>query len=236
MMNIIVGMWLPSGRGKEDDSTKLRPVLDRLEHYRARFWRTAHRAGTLTGKRLERVPEGRGTPNVGARNLHLKRLTSEIFDVLVIGGGATGSGIALDAATRGLKVALVERFDFGSGTSSRSTKLVHGGVRYLEQAVRHADRSQFHLVREALKERATLLANARHLAHPLPLLTPIYGALELPYYFTGLKLYDMLAGRANLSPSRLINRDQATERSEEHTSELQSRPHLVCRLLLEKKK
>lgn len=149
---------------------------------------------------------------MGARNLHLKRLTSEIFDVLVIGGGATGSGIALDAATRGLKVALVERFDFGSGTSSRSTKLVHGGVRYLEQAVRHADRSQFHLVREALKERATLLANVRHLAHPLPLLTPIYGALELPYYFTGLKLYDMLAGRANLSPSRLINRDQATER------------------------
>lgn len=106
----------------------------------------------------------------------------------------------------------MERLDFGAGTSSRSTKLVHGGVRYLEQAVRHADRSQFHLVREALKERATLLANARHLAHPLPLLTPIYGALELPYFFTGLKLYDMLAGRANLKPSRLINRDQATER------------------------
>ena len=147
-----------------------------------------------------------------ARNRHLKRLADESFDLLVIGGGATGSGIALDAASRGLKVALVERFDFGSGTSSRSTKLVHGGVRYLEQAVRHADRSQFHLVREALKERATLLANARHLAHPLPLLTPIYGALELPYFYTGLKLYDMLAGRANLKPSRLINREQATQR------------------------
>jgi len=132
--------------------------------------------------------------------------------VVVVGGGATGTGIALEAATRGLKTVLLERHDFSSGTSSRSTKLVHGGVRYLEQAVKHADRSQFHLVREALKERAVLLHNAPHLAHPLPLLTPIYGALELPYYFTGLKLYDMLAGRANLKPSRLINRDQATER------------------------
>ncbi len=149
---------------------------------------------------------------MGARSQHLRRLANESFDVLVIGGGATGSGIALEAATRGLKVALVERYDFGSGTSSRSTKLVHGGVRYLEQAVRYADRSQFQLVREALKERATLLANARHLARPLPLLTPIYGALELPYYFTGLKLYDMLAGRANLRRSRLVNRDRALER------------------------
>src|SRR5690606_25584523 len=97
-------------------------------------------------------------------------------------------------------------------TSSRSTKLVHGGVRYLEQAVKHADRSQFSLVREALRERAVLLKNAPHLAHPLPLLTPIYGALELPYYFTGLKLYDMLAGRANLRPSRLIGKADAAER------------------------
>ncbi len=149
---------------------------------------------------------------MGTRSRHLQRLADESFDLLVVGGGATGSGIALDAATRGLKVALVERYDFASGTSSRSTKLVHGGVRYLEQAVKHADRSQFLLVREALKERSRLLANARHLAQPLPLLTPIYGALELPYYYTGLKLYDMLAGRANLRPSRLVNRDQALER------------------------
>src|SRR5690606_21339027 len=85
-------------------------------------------------------------------------------------------------------------------------------VRYLEQAVRHADRSQFNLVREALRERAVLLQNAPHLAHPLPLLTPIYGALELPYYFTGLKLYDMLAGRANLKPSRLVGKADAVER------------------------
>src|SRR5690606_10804772 len=158
---------------------------------------------------------GRETMTEGAaqrRARQLGRLASEHFDVLVIGGGATGAGTALDAASRGLTVALVERFDFAQGTSSRSTKLVHGGVRYLEQAVKHADRSQFSLVREALRERAVLLKNAPHLAHPLPLLTPIYGALELPYYFTGLKLYDMLAGRANLSPSRLLGRPEAAER------------------------
>lgn len=140
------------------------------------------------------------------------RLRREKFDVVVVGGGATGTGVALEAASRGLRTALLERHDLSSGTSSRSTKLVHGGVRYLEQAVKHADRSQFHLVREALRERAILLQNAPHLAHPLALLTPIYGALELPYYFTGLKLYDMLAGRANLRPSRLVNREQAVER------------------------
>ncbi len=142
----------------------------------------------------------------------LRRLADERFDVLVIGGGATGTGTALDAASRGLKVALVERADLSEGTSSRSTKLVHGGVRYLEQAVRHADRSQFSLVREALRERAVLLRNAPHLARALPLLTPIYGALELPYYYTGLKLYDMLAGKANLAPSRLVGKAEAERR------------------------
>ena len=146
------------------------------------------------------------------RRQRLGSLAAEHFDVLVIGGGATGTGTALDAASRGLKVALVERYDFAEGTSSRSTKLVHGGVRYLEQAVRHADRSQFNLVREALHERAILLKNAPHLAHPLPLLTPIYGTLELPYYFTGLKLYDMLAGKANLESSRLIGKGAAVKR------------------------
>ena len=147
-----------------------------------------------------------------ARDARFDRLASRTFDVLVVGGGATGAGVAVDAASRGLSVALVERFDFSQGTSSRSTKLVHGGVRYLEQAVKHADRSQFHLVREALRERGLLLRNAPHLARPLPLLTPIYGALELPYYYTGLKLYDMLAGRANLRPSRLVTRNDAIAR------------------------
>lgn len=132
------------------------------------------------------------------------------FDLLIIGGGATGAGIALDAATRGLKTLLVEKQDFSQGTSSRSTKLVHGGVRYLEQAVKRFDRSQFRLVQHALKERALLLQNAPHLAKPLALLTPIYNTLEVPYYFSGLKLYDMLAGRANLHPSRLLGSKEAT--------------------------
>ena len=168
---------------------------------------TASGAGTGAGTHTSARASARAR-----RADRLARLAREPFDVLVIGGGATGAGTALDAASRGLSVALVERFDFAQGTSSRSTKLVHGGVRYLEQAVKHADRSQFNLVREALRERAVLLRNAPHLAHPLPLLTPIYSALELPYYFTGLKLYDMLAGRANLKPSRHVGRSDAIER------------------------
>ena len=146
------------------------------------------------------------------REEHLEKLKNESFDVLVIGGGATGSGTALDAATRGLKVALVERDDFAAGTSSRSTKLIHGGVRYLEQAVKKFDRSQFNLVRDALKERAVLINIAPHLAKPIPLVTPLYNWLEVPYYMTGLKLYDGLAGKANLRASRFVDAKEALER------------------------
>ncbi len=136
----------------------------------------------------------------------LKRRT---FDLLVVGGGATGAGIALDAATRGLSVALVERGDFSEGTSSRSTKLVHGGVRYLEAAVKHLDKVQYALVRDALRERGILLRLAPHLAHPIPLLTPLYKAWEVPYYFSGLKAYDLLAGHERLKPSRFVPRSRA---------------------------
>jgi glycerol-3-phosphate dehydrogenase len=146
------------------------------------------------------------------REAAIERLRSETFDCLVIGGGATGAGIAVDAASRGLRVALIERDDFGSGTSSRSTKLIHGGVRYLEQAVLHFDRSQFNLVRDALKERAILLSIAPHLCQPLPLVTPLYNLLHVPYYRTGLKLYDWLAGKANLSPSRFVDTHEALAR------------------------
>lgn len=96
------------------------------------------------------------------------------FDLLVIGGGATGVGVAVDAASRGLKVALVERDDFSSGTSSRSTKLVHGGVRYLEKAVFNLDIEQYKLVQEALAERHTVLRVAPYLAQALPIMCPIY--------------------------------------------------------------
>ncbi len=134
------------------------------------------------------------------------------FDLLVIGGGATGAGVALDAVSRGLTVAVVERYDLASGTSSRSTKLIHGGVRYLEKAVKDFDRSQFALVRDALRERAVLIRNAPHLCHPLPLVTPLYNWLEVPYFMTGLKLYDALAGRANLAKSRFVDAREAKRR------------------------
>ena len=121
------------------------------------------------------------------RSANLARMKTENFDVLVIGGGATGAGAALDAASRGLKVALVEAGDFSSGTSSRSTKLVHGGVRYLESAVQHFDRGQFHLVREALSERAAVLAIAPHLAHRLRTVVPVYSLREALFYRFGRK-------------------------------------------------
>lgn len=136
-------------------------------------------------------------------------LGAERFDILVIGGGATGAGIALDAASRGLRVALAERGDFSEGTSSRSTKLIHGGVRYLELAVKRLDRSQFHLVRSALFERRTLLRIAPHLARAFPLLTPLYRAWELPYYYVGLMAYDLVAGRHRIGASRALGRRAA---------------------------
>lgn len=115
------------------------------------------------------------------------------YDLLVIGGGATGTGIALDAATRGLKVALVERDDFSAGTSSKSTKLVHGGVRYLEKAVWQLDYGQFELVMEALGERKTFLDIAPHLARELPILLPVQHWWQAPYFWAGTKAYDLLA-------------------------------------------
>lgn len=127
------------------------------------------------------------------------------IDLIVIGGGATGAGIALDAALRGLSVVLFEQNDFGEGTSSRSTKLVHGGVRYLEAAIRHLDAEQWRLVREGLRERKRFLHNARHLAHPVALVTPLYRWYELPYVYAGLFLYDRISGRASLGRSRLLS-------------------------------
>lgn len=147
------------------------------------------------------------------REQHVARLQGgDTFDILVIGGGATGAGVALDAASRGLSVALVERDDFSAGTSSRSTKLIHGGVRYLEKAVKEFDRTQFNLVRDALRERAILIEIAPHLAHPLELVTPLYNWLQVPYYMTGLKMYDWLAGKSNLRPSTYVDAKKALDR------------------------
>ena len=147
------------------------------------------------------------------RRQRLEKLQSgEVFDLIVIGGGATGCGVALDAASRGLKVALIEKNDFSEGTSSRSTKLIHGGVRYLEMAVRKLDRVQYNLVRDGLRERGLLLKNAAHLSNRLPLVTPLYSWLDVPYVFSGLKLYDLLSGNQNIGHSRLLSRKEALRR------------------------
>jgi glycerol-3-phosphate dehydrogenase len=133
------------------------------------------------------------------------------YDLLVIGGGATGTGIALDAVTRGLKVALVERDDFAAGTSSKSTKLVHGGVRYLEKAVLNLDYPQLELVMEALHERKTFLKIAPHLSSSLPILLPLEQWWKAPYFWAGTKAYDLLAGAEGLESSYFMPKAKALE-------------------------
>jgi glycerol-3-phosphate dehydrogenase len=123
----------------------------------------------------------------------------------IIGGGATGVGVAVDAASRGYSVCLVEQSDFGKGTSSRSTKLVHGGVRYLQQG-------NISLVMEALKERGILRENAPHLVHDLAFVVPNYEWWEAPFYGIGMKVYDMLAGRYGFGKSQSLSREQVLNR------------------------
>lgn len=130
------------------------------------------------------------------------------FDLIIIGGGATGAGIALDASLRGLKTLIVEQNDFAEGTSSRSTKLVHGGVRYLEGAVKKLDLAQYHLVKEGLKERFRLLKNASHLAYPITLVTPLYKWYEIPYMYAGLVLYDLISGKRGLGRSHIVSKKE----------------------------
>ncbi|OJD20489.1 hypothetical protein ACJ73_08175 [Blastomyces percursus] len=137
--------------------------------------------------------------------------TDAPYDLLVIGGGATGSGIALDAASRGLKVALVERDDFSAGTSSKSTKLVHGGVRYLEKAVWELDYSQYALVKEALRERKYFLHTAPHLSMWLPIMVPVQKWWQLPYFWAGTKFYDFLAGSEGIESSYFLTKSKALD-------------------------
>ncbi len=127
------------------------------------------------------------------------------WDVLVIGGGATGLGAAVEAAARGYRTLLVERSDFVKETSSRSTKLVHGGVRYLEQM-------NLTLVLDALRERGHMLRNAPHLVHDLSFVVPAYSYLSLPYYGIGLKVYEGLSGKLSLGRSELLSRQETIER------------------------
>lgn len=127
------------------------------------------------------------------------------WDIIVIGGGATGLGVAVDAAGRGYRTLLLEQHDFAKGTSSRSTKLIHGGVRYLQQG-------NVSLVLEALRERGLLIRNAPHLVHNLSFVVPLYDWWEGPFYGIGLKLYDMLAGKLGLGPSQLLSREETLAR------------------------
>jgi glycerol-3-phosphate dehydrogenase len=138
------------------------------------------------------------------RTRQLERLENadRPWDIAVIGGGATGVGVAVDATARGYRVVLVEQHDFGKGTSSRSTKLIHGGLRYLKQG-------RVHLVRQALRERGLLCQNAPHLVHPLQTIVPLYAAWEGPFYGVGLKVYDWLSGHHSLGRSRRLSRDEA---------------------------
>nr|ANM86756.1 glycerol-3-phosphate DH [Stygiella incarcerata] len=123
----------------------------------------------------------------------IERLSTEEFDMIVVGGGSTGAGTALDATSRGLRVALLEMDDWGAGTSSRSTKLLHGGVRYLRKALEKWDISQYSLVRDALSERATMFHQAPHLTRALPILTPLYSWRDVPFNWFLLKLYDYIS-------------------------------------------
>lgn len=127
------------------------------------------------------------------------------WDMIVIGGGATGVGVAIDGATRGYEMLLLEQSDFGKGTSSRSTKLVHGGVRYLEQG-------NVSLVMEALKERGLMLQNAPHLVRNLGFVVPNYDWWEAPFYGIGLKLYNLLAGKYGFGASRILSKEETLER------------------------
>ena len=146
------------------------------------------------------------------RNEVIQRLQEETFDVCIIGGGATGAGCALDSQLRGLRTVLLEAEDFASSSSSASTKLAHGGVRYLQEAVNDLDANQYHLVEAALRERSYMLQNAPFLTRKLEFLVPCFSHFEKIYYGLGMKMYDWISGKASLFPSRLLSRDEALYR------------------------
>src|SRR6056300_785733 len=138
------------------------------------------------------------------QNLAKLKKRTKPWDVLIIGGGASGIGAAIDAASRGYKTVLLEKYDFAKGTSSRSTKLVHGRVRYLQNG-------DISLVIEALKERGIMRKNAPHLVRDLSFVIPSYDWWNSPFYGIGLKIYDMMAGKLGLGPSTLLDRGETLE-------------------------
>jgi glycerol-3-phosphate dehydrogenase len=147
-----------------------------------------------------------------SRNETIQRLKGETFDLCVIGGGASGAACALDAQLRGLNTVIIEAGDFASGSSTASTKMAHGGVRYLQEAVNDMDINQYHLVEHAVRERLLMLRNAPYLTRTVEFLVPCFSQFEKIYYGLGMKMYDWIAGKSSLLPSRLLTREEALYR------------------------
>jgi glycerol-3-phosphate dehydrogenase len=146
------------------------------------------------------------------RDQAVSDIEAQSFDVCVIGGGATGSGCALDSQLRGLRTVLVDAGDFAGGTSSSSTKIVHGGVRYLQEAVKDLDPAKYHMVTSALRERILMLRNAPHLAKKMEFLVPCFHCTDAAYYEAGLKFYDWIAGSASIFPSHFLSARETLRR------------------------
>jgi glycerol-3-phosphate dehydrogenase len=149
---------------------------------------------------------------VKSRVEELKNISGQQFDLCVIGGGATGSACALDAQLRGIRTVLLEAGDFAGATSSTATKIIHGGVRYLEEAIKDVDPKEYHVVVRALHERVRMLDNAPHLTRKLEFLVPSFHWLNVAYLDIGLKIYDWLAGSARISPSKFVSLEETLRR------------------------
>jgi glycerol-3-phosphate dehydrogenase len=150
-----------------------------------------------------------------SRTEELDNIAGHEFQLCVIGGGATGSACALDAQLRGIPTVLLEAADFAGGTSSAATKIIHGGVRYLEQAIKEADFQEYHVLVRALHERVRMIENAPHLTRRLEFLVPSYRWIDVAYLDIGLKIYDWLAGPGRISPSKLLSREETLDRMPE---------------------
>jgi glycerol-3-phosphate dehydrogenase len=142
----------------------------------------------------------------------LKNIAGKSFDLCIIGGGATGAGCALDAQLRGLRTVMLDAGDFAGATSSAATKIVHGGVRYLEEAIKDVDPKEYHVLMRALRERVRMLDNAPHLTRRLEFIVPSYSWLNVAYLDIGLKIYDWLAGAGRISPSKFLSREDTLKR------------------------
>src|SRR5262250_3033089 len=148
-----------------------------------------------------------------AEELH--NISGQQFDLCVIGGGATGAACALDAQLRGIRTVLFDAGDFAGATSSAATKIIHGGVRYLEEAIKGADIQEYHVLVRALHERVRMLENAPHLTRKLEFLVPSYHWIDVAYLDVGLKIYDWLAGPGRISPSKYLSQEETVKRMPE---------------------